>query len=44
MSPRSVRSAIASHNLKLDAYCAIINGLVITSEARIHHFQQDLAT
>src|SRR6266403_532922 len=43
MSPRSVRSAIASHNLPANTYQSIINGLVITSEARTHRFQQDLA-
>src|SRR6266446_4843802 len=44
MSPRSVCSAIASHDLPADTYRSIINGLVITSEARTHRFQQDLAT
>src|SRR6266403_2004571 len=44
MSPRSVRSAIASHDLPADTYRSIINGLVVTSEARTHRFQQDLAT
>ncbi len=44
MSPRSVHSAIASHNLPADTYRSIINGLVITSEAHTHRFQQDLAT
>src|SRR6266436_3301756 len=34
MSPRSVRAAIASHDLPADTYRSIINGLVITSEAR----------
>ncbi len=43
MSPRSVRSAIASHDLPADTYRSIINGLVITSEACTHCFQQDLA-
>src|SRR6266436_867156 len=43
MSPRSVRSAIASHDLPADTYRSIINRLVITSEAHTHHFQQDLA-
>src|SRR6266436_939022 len=43
MSPRSVRSAIASHDLPADTYRSIINGLVVTSEARTHCFQQDLA-
>src|SRR6266478_6593055 len=33
MSPRSVRAAIASHNLPTDTYRSIINGLVVTSEA-----------
>src|SRR6266446_400581 len=32
MSPHSVCSAIASHNLEPDTYCAIINGLVVTLE------------
>src|SRR6266403_933736 len=31
MSPRSVRAAIASHNLPADTYRSIINGLVVTS-------------
>src|SRR6266403_152506 len=44
MSPWSVRSAIASHDLPADTYRSIINGLVITSEAHTHRFQQDLAT
>src|SRR6266436_5121878 len=44
MSPRSVRAAIASHNLPADTYCSIINGLVVTSEARTHRYNQDLAT
>ncbi len=44
MSPRSVCSAIASHDLPADTYRSIINGLVVTSEARTHRFQQDLAT
>jgi len=43
MSPRSVRSAIASHDLPADTYQAIINGLVVTSEAQTHCFNQDLA-
>src|SRR6266436_4695751 len=43
MSPRSVRSAIASHDLPADTYCSIINGLVVTSEARTHRYNQDLA-
>ncbi len=34
---------IASHDLPADTYRSIINGLVVTSEARTHHFQQDLA-
>src|SRR6266446_8891731 len=38
MSPHSVRTAIASHNLPADTYCSIINGLVVTSEACAHHF------
>src|SRR6266403_44961 len=44
MSPCSVRSAIASHNLPADTYRSIINRLVITSEAHTHRFQQDMAT
>src|SRR6266403_1345373 len=44
MSPWSVRSAIASHDLPADTYRSIIHGLVITSEAHTHRFQQDLAT
>src|SRR6266436_1279962 len=43
MSPQSVRSAIASHDLPADTYCSIINGLVVTSEARTHRYNQDLA-
>src|SRR6266436_5423881 len=43
MSPRSVRAAIASHNLPADTYRSIINGLVVTSEARTHRYNQDLA-
>src|SRR6266446_8084565 len=43
MSPRSVRSAIATHDLPADTYWSIINRLVVTSEARTHRFQQDLA-
>ncbi len=43
MSPQSVRSAIASHDLPADTYRSIINGLVITSEARTHRYNQDLA-
>src|SRR6266403_244093 len=43
MSPRSVRSAIASHDLPTDTYRSIINGLVITSEARTPRHGQDLA-
>src|SRR6266478_5668639 len=43
MSPRSVHSAIASHDLPADTYRSIINGLVITSEACTHCFHQDLA-
>ncbi len=44
MSPWSVRSAIASHDLPADTYRSIINGLVVTSKARTHRFHQDLAT
>src|SRR6266404_4973267 len=43
MSPRSVRTAIASHDLPTDTYRSIINGLVVTSEARTHCYNQDLA-
>src|SRR6266446_1998011 len=42
MSPRSVRSVIASHDLPADTYRSIINGLVVTLEARTHRFQQDI--
>src|SRR6266478_1729827 len=42
MSPRSVQSAIATHDLPADTYRSIINGLVVTSEAHTHCFQQDL--
>src|SRR6266478_578082 len=42
MSPCSVHSAIASHNLPANTYRAIINGLVVTSEACTHRFTQDL--
>src|SRR6266446_2699943 len=44
MSPRSVRTAIASHNLPANTYRSIINGLVVTSEACTHRYNQDLAT
>src|SRR6266446_3266241 len=43
MSPRSIRAAIASHDLPADTYRSIINGLVVTSEARTHWYNQDLA-
>ncbi len=43
MSPRSVRAAIASHDLPADTYRSIINGLVVTSKARTHRYNQDLA-
>ena len=43
MSPQSVCSAIATHDLPADTYRSIINGLVITSEAHTHRYQQDLA-
>src|SRR6266404_4610089 len=43
MSPRSVRAAIASHELPANTYRSIINGLVVTSEARTHRYNQDLA-
>src|SRR6266478_3272114 len=42
MSPQSVRSTIASHDLPADTYRSIINGLVVTSEARTHRYNQDL--
>src|SRR6266403_1820186 len=38
MSPRSVRTAIASHDLPADTYRSIINGLIVTSEARTHRY------
>src|SRR6266403_627344 len=38
MSPQSVHSAIASHDLPADTYRSIINGLVVTSEARTHRY------
>src|SRR6266478_6234141 len=43
MSPRSVRAAITSHELPADTYQLIINGLVVTSEARTHRYNQNLA-
>src|SRR6266404_3388724 len=43
MSPRSVRAAITSHELPPDTYRSIINRLVVTSEARTHRYNQDLA-
>src|SRR6266436_1872521 len=43
MSPRSVRAAIASHDLPANTYRSIINGLVVTSEAHMHRYSQDLA-
>src|SRR6266436_1654621 len=43
MSPRSVRAAIASHDLPADTYHSIINGLDVTSEAHTHRYNQDLA-
>src|SRR6266404_2476615 len=43
MSPQSVCSAIATHDLPADTYRSIINGLVVTSEACTHRHQQDLA-
>src|SRR6266403_2155803 len=42
MSPQSVCAAIASHALPADTYRSIINRLVVTSEARTHHYTQDL--
>src|SRR6266403_560713 len=44
MSPRSVRSTIASHDLPTDTYRSIINGLVVTSEAHTHRYHRELAT
>src|SRR6266404_5116510 len=44
MSPRLVCSTIATHTLDTDTYQSIINGLIVTSEARTHHFQQELAS
>src|SRR6266478_4667318 len=44
MSPRSVQSAITSHDLPADTYQSIINRLVITSEACTHRFNQELLT
>ncbi len=44
MSPRSVCAAIASHNLPADTYHSIINGLVVTSEACTHRYNQEVAT
>src|SRR6266481_762763 len=44
MSPWSVCSAIASHDLPADTYRSIINRLVVTSEAHTHRFHQDMAT
>ncbi len=43
MSPRSVRATIASHDLPADTYRSIINGLVVTSEARTHRYNQEVA-
>ncbi len=43
MSPRSVRSAIASHDLPADTYHSIINRLVVTSEACTHRYHQEMA-
>jgi len=43
MSPQSVHAAIASHDLPADTYRSIINGLIVTSEARTHRYSQDLA-
>src|SRR6266403_3054268 len=44
MSPQSGHAALASHHLPADTYRSIINGLIVTSEARTHRFTQDLAT
>src|SRR6266446_253571 len=44
MSPQSVHSTIASHDLPADTYRSIINGLVVTSEAHTHRYHQDLAS
>src|SRR6266446_6934281 len=43
MSPQSVHAAIASHDLPAATYPSIINGLIVTSEARTHRYSQDLA-
>src|SRR6266436_4612944 len=40
LSPQSVHSAIATHTLDTATYWSIINGLVITSEAHTHNFEQ----
>src|SRR6266446_4548327 len=42
MSPWSVRAAIASHDLPADTYRSIINGLIVTSEARTHRYNQEV--
>src|SRR6266403_2496136 len=42
MSPQSVRSTIATHTLKPNAYQSIINGLIITSEVHSHRHHQEL--
>src|SRR6266404_6231751 len=42
-APVPAGPAIASHNLTADTYRSIINGLVVTSEARTHRYNQDLA-
>src|SRR6266446_10577561 len=44
LSPQSVHSAISSHNLEPSTYRSIINGLVVTSEACSHTFEQQFAT
>src|SRR6266436_4811851 len=43
-SPQSIHSAIALHSLDPSTYHSIINGLVITSEAHLHQFNQQFAT
>src|SRR6266478_6187914 len=43
MSPQSVRAAITSHDLPANTYRSIINGLIVTSKARTHRYNQDLA-
>src|SRR6266403_3923162 len=40
LSPQSDHSAIATHTLDTATYQSIINGLIITSEAHTHNFEQ----